>query len=172
MYVFRRSSLIMLMLYSPIWQAIQLNTSARSSLRHGTPLCLGARRFCDLYRCWCYWTGASQYSPHQLFVHTKLLAGTLDRHRCGGAFLISAERGRLGGYNLADWDNPSKYVPRGSRNDILVCSHVTLHSYALNSPFSTRRLPIGIAAMLANRFGIAGAVVGMSQVWYTGRSGK
>ena len=54
------------------------------------------------------WTGASQYSPHQLFVHTKLLAGTLYRHRCGGAFLISAKRGRLGGYNLADWDNPSK----------------------------------------------------------------
>ncbi|KAF8435811.1 permease for cytosine/purines, uracil, thiamine, allantoin-domain-containing protein [Boletus edulis BED1] len=56
-------------------------------------------------------------------------------------FLFRQKEGRLGGYNLADWDNPSK-------------------------------LPIGIAGLLACCFGIVGAVVGMSQVWYTGPIGK
>ena len=40
-------------------------------------------------------------------------------------FLFRRKGGRLGGYNLADWDNPSKYVPlvlRGCRSDILMCS--------------------------------------------------
>ncbi|KAF8555380.1 hypothetical protein OG21DRAFT_1507789 [Imleria badia] len=55
--------------------------------------------------------------------------------------LFRQKEGQLGGYNLADWDNPSK-------------------------------LPIGIAGLLASCFGIAGAVVGMSQVWYTGPIGK
>ncbi|KAN0073667.1 Permease for cytosine/purines, uracil, thiamine, allantoin domain containing protein [Tylopilus felleus] len=55
-------------------------------------------------------------------------------------FLFRRKGGQLGGYNLADWDNPSK-------------------------------LPIGIAGMLACCFGIAGAVVGMSQAWYTGPIG-
>jgi len=49
--------------------------------------------------------------------------------------------GRLGGYNLADWDSPKK-------------------------------LPIGIAGLLAVGFGVAGAAVGMSEVWYTGPLGK
>ena len=35
-----------------------------------------------------------------------------------------------------------------------------------------RRLPIGIAGLLAAFFGIAGAAIGMSQVWYTGPVGK
>jgi NCS1 nucleoside transporter family len=56
-------------------------------------------------------------------------------------FLFRRKGGRLGGYNLADWDNPSK-------------------------------LPIGVAGLLACCFGIVGAVVGMSQVWYTGPIGK
>ncbi|KAG8219210.1 cytosine-purine permease [Butyriboletus roseoflavus] len=56
-------------------------------------------------------------------------------------FLFRRKGGRLGGYNLADWDNPSK-------------------------------LPIGIAGLLACCFGITGAVIGMSQVWYTGPLGK
>ena len=33
------------------------------------------------------------------------------------------------------------------------------------------RLPIGFAGILAGCFGVAGAVVGMSQVWYTGPLG-
>ena len=84
-------------------------------------------------------------------------------------FLFRRKGGRLGGYNLADWDNPSKYVSlvlRGCRNDSVS------YSYALGSPFLICRLPIGIAGMLASCFGIAGAVVGMSQVWYTGPIGK
>ncbi|KAF8546181.1 hypothetical protein OG21DRAFT_1211179 [Imleria badia] len=35
-----------------------------------------------------------------------------------------------------------------------------------------RRLPIGIAGLLASCFGIARVVVRMSQVWYTGPIGK
>jgi hypothetical protein len=34
------------------------------------------------------------------------------------------------------------------------------------------RLPLGIAGILSMCFGIAGAVVGMSEVWYTGPLGK
>lgn len=34
------------------------------------------------------------------------------------------------------------------------------------------RLPIGFAGVLAGCFGVAGAVVGMSEVWYTGPLGK
>jgi len=49
--------------------------------------------------------------------------------------------GKLGGYNLDDWDSPSK-------------------------------LPMGFAGILAACFGVAGAVVGMSQVWYIGPLGK
>jgi len=40
-------------------------------------------------------------------------------------FLFRREGGQLGGYNLADWDNPSKYVVLvllDYRNDILMCS--------------------------------------------------
>ncbi|KAG8219216.1 hypothetical protein J3R82DRAFT_37 [Butyriboletus roseoflavus] len=40
-------------------------------------------------------------------------------------FLSRRKRGQLGGYNLADWDNPSKYVPLvlcGCRNDTLMYS--------------------------------------------------
>lgn len=33
-------------------------------------------------------------------------------------------------------------------------------------------MPIGIANLLANGFGVAGAVVGMAEVWYTGPLGK
>ena len=94
-------------------------------------------------------------------------------------FLFRRKGSRLGGYNLADWDNPSKYVPLvlpGYRDDILMCSYMVSptvpYSYTLDSPLFTRRLPIGIAGLLACCFGIAGAVVGMSQVWYTGPIGK
>lgn len=33
-------------------------------------------------------------------------------------------------------------------------------------------MPIGIASLLAVGFGVAGAVVGMSEVWFTGPLGK
>ncbi|KAJ7095711.1 permease for cytosine/purines, uracil, thiamine, allantoin-domain-containing protein [Mycena belliarum] len=55
-------------------------------------------------------------------------------------FLFRRPGGRLGGYNLADWDTPS-------------------------------RLPLGIAGVLAGCFGVAGAVVGMAEVWYIGPLG-
>jgi purine-cytosine permease-like protein len=42
----------------------------------------------------------------------------------------------------------------------------------LDSPLFTRRIPIGIASLLACCFGMVGVVVGMSQVWYTGPIGK
>ena len=38
--------------------------------------------------------------------------------------------------------------------------------------FTCDRLPIGFAGVLAGCFGVAGAVVGMSEVWYTGPLGK
>ncbi|KAG1779632.1 permease for cytosine/purines, uracil, thiamine, allantoin-domain-containing protein [Suillus placidus] len=56
-------------------------------------------------------------------------------------FIFRRKNGPLGGYNLDDYDTPSK-------------------------------LPSGIAGILAMCFGIAGAVVGMSEVWYTGPLGK
>ncbi|KAG2035701.1 cytosine-purine permease [Suillus americanus] len=56
-------------------------------------------------------------------------------------FIFRRKNGPLGGYNLDDYDTPSK-------------------------------LPLGIAGILAMCFGIAGAVVGMSEVWYTGPLGK
>lgn len=56
-------------------------------------------------------------------------------------FIFRRKNGPLGGYNLDDYDTPSK-------------------------------LPLGIAGISAMCFGIAGAVVGMSEVWYTGPLGK
>jgi NCS1 nucleoside transporter family len=53
---------------------------------------------------------------------------------------VRKARGRLGGYNLEDWDKASK-------------------------------LPMGFAGVLAGCFGVAGAIVGMSEVWYTGPLG-
>ena len=35
-----------------------------------------------------------------------------------------------------------------------------------------RRLPIGITGLFACCFGVAGVVIGMSQVWYTGPLGR
>ncbi|KAJ6471194.1 cytosine-purine permease [Mycena vulgaris] len=55
-------------------------------------------------------------------------------------FFFRRPGGRLGGYNLNDWDTPS-------------------------------RLPLGIAGVLAGCFGVAGAVVGMAEVWYIGPLG-
>ncbi|KAJ7069585.1 purine-cytosine permease [Mycena amicta] len=55
-------------------------------------------------------------------------------------FLFRRWGGLLGGYNLDDWDSPSK-------------------------------LPLGIAGVLAGCCGVAGAVVGMAEVWYTGPIG-
>ena len=52
-------------------------------------------------------------------------------------FIFRRPGGTLGGYNLDDYDTPS-------------------------------RLPLGIAGVLAGCFGVAGAVVGMAQVWYIG----
>ncbi|OAX38896.1 permease for cytosine/purines uracil thiamine allantoin [Rhizopogon vinicolor AM-OR11-026] len=56
-------------------------------------------------------------------------------------FIFRRKNGSLGGYNLDDYDTPSK-------------------------------LPLGVAGILAGCFGVAGAVVGMSEVWYTGPLGK
>lgn len=83
-------------------------------------------------------------------------------------FIFRRKGGPLGGYNLADWDNPSKYVSLVQSG----CRTVVL-TWRLDAflPFACR-LPIGIAGLSACCFGIAGAVVGMSQVWYTGPIGK
>lgn len=56
-------------------------------------------------------------------------------------FIFRRPGGKLGGYNLADWDNPS-------------------------------RLPLGFAGILAGCLGTVGAILGMSQVWYSGPLGK
>ncbi|KAG0691788.1 permease for cytosine/purines, uracil, thiamine, allantoin-domain-containing protein [Suillus ampliporus] len=56
-------------------------------------------------------------------------------------FIFRRKNGPLGGYNLDDYDTPSK-------------------------------LPLGVAGILAWCFGVTGAVVGMSEVWYTGPLGK
>ncbi|PSS29728.1 hypothetical protein PHLCEN_2v2876 [Hermanssonia centrifuga] len=55
-------------------------------------------------------------------------------------FIFRRKNGPLGGYNLDDWDSPS-------------------------------RLPVGVAGIVAGCCGVAGAVVGMSEVWYTGPLG-
>lgn len=44
--------------------------------------------------------------------------------------------------------------------------------YDLTAWNDPRRLPIGIAAMLAFWIGAAGSIVGMSETWYTGPIGK
>ncbi|EKM58082.1 uncharacterized protein PHACADRAFT_252082 [Phanerochaete carnosa HHB-10118-sp] len=56
-------------------------------------------------------------------------------------FIFRRPNGPLGGYNLDDWDTPS-------------------------------RLPVGVAGIVAGCCGVAGAVVGMTEVWYTGPIGK
>ncbi|EGN94940.1 hypothetical protein SERLA73DRAFT_113651 [Serpula lacrymans var. lacrymans S7.3] len=56
-------------------------------------------------------------------------------------FIFRRKDGVLGGYNLDDYDSPS-------------------------------RLPLGVAGILAACCGVAGAVVGMSEAWYTGPIGK
>ncbi|KZT08643.1 uncharacterized protein LAESUDRAFT_735810 [Laetiporus sulphureus 93-53] len=56
-------------------------------------------------------------------------------------FIFRRKNGPLGGYNLDDYDTPSK-------------------------------LPLGVAGILAGCCGVAGAVIGMCQVWYTGPLGK
>lgn len=53
-------------------------------------------------------------------------------------FIFRRPGGHLGGYNLDDWDSPSK-------------------------------LPLGVAGILAGCCGVAGAVVGMSEVGRTSR---
>lgn len=57
-------------------------------------------------------------------------------------------------------------------SDITDVASPTLLYLILHLFTFVRRLPIGIAGLLACCFGIAGAVVGMSQVWYTGPIGK
>ncbi|KAG1840269.1 permease for cytosine/purines, uracil, thiamine, allantoin-domain-containing protein [Suillus subalutaceus] len=47
-----------------------------------------------------------------------------------------------------------------------------LGGYNLDAYDTPSKLPLGIAGILAMCFGIAGAVVGMSEVWYTGPLGK
>lgn len=47
-----------------------------------------------------------------------------------------------------------------------------LGGYNLDHYDTPSKLPLGIAGILAMCFGIAGAVVGMSEVWYTGPLGK
>jgi len=46
-----------------------------------------------------------------------------------------------------------------------------LGGYNLDDWDSPKRLPLGIAGILAGAFGVAGAIVGMSQVWYIGPIG-
>lgn len=47
-----------------------------------------------------------------------------------------------------------------------------LGGYNLDAYDTPSKLPLGIAGVLSMCFGIAGAVVGMSEVWYTGPLGK
>jgi purine-cytosine permease-like protein len=47
-----------------------------------------------------------------------------------------------------------------------------LGGYDFTAYDDARRLPVGIAGVLACCFGVAGAVVGMAEVWYTGPLGK
>lgn len=47
-----------------------------------------------------------------------------------------------------------------------------LGGYNLDEYDEIRKLPIGFAGILAGCFGVAGAVLGMAQVWYTGPIGK
>lgn len=47
-----------------------------------------------------------------------------------------------------------------------------LGGYNLDAYDTASKLPLGIAGILSMCFGIAGAVVGMSEVWYTGPLGK
>ncbi|TFK56838.1 cytosine-purine permease [Heliocybe sulcata] len=44
--------------------------------------------------------------------------------------------------------------------------------YNLDDYDTPSRLPLGVAGVLAGCFGVAGAVVGMSEVWYTGPLGR
>ena len=55
-------------------------------------------------------------------------------------FIFRRRGGKLGGYNLEDWDDASK-------------------------------LPLGLAGIFAGCCGVAGAVVGMAEVWYIGPIG-
>jgi purine-cytosine permease-like protein len=48
----------------------------------------------------------------------------------------------------------------------------TLGGYDFTAYDDARRLPVGIAGILAICFGIAGAVVGMAEVWYIGPIAK
>lgn len=56
-------------------------------------------------------------------------------------FIFRRKGGKLGGYNLDDWDTPGK-------------------------------LPVGVAGIVAGCCGVAGAVVGMAEVWYIGPLGR
>ncbi|OCH95748.1 cytosine-purine permease [Obba rivulosa] len=47
-----------------------------------------------------------------------------------------------------------------------------LGGYSFDDWDSPKRLPVGIAGIIAGCCGVAGAVVGMSEVWYTGPLGK
>jgi purine-cytosine permease-like protein len=47
-----------------------------------------------------------------------------------------------------------------------------LGGYNLDDWDSPGKLPVGVAGILAGCCGVAGAVVGMSEVWYTGPLGK
>lgn len=71
---------------------------------------------------------------------------TLEEH-----FIFRRKGGPLGGYNLDDWDTPSKYV------SVFGCL-----AFALINDL--QRLPLGIAGILAGAIGVAGAVVGMAEV--------
>lgn len=68
---------------------------------------------------------------------------TLEEH-----FIFRRNNGPLGGYNLDDWDSPTKYF-------VYLCDRIGSTLY---------RLPLGVAGIVAGCCGVAGAVVGMAQV--------
>lgn len=70
-------------------------------------------------------------------------------------FIFRRKDGRLGGYNLDDYDTPSRFV--------FPPTYITLSQISLAFIIDDS-LPIGIAGLLAAGFGAAGAVVGMSEV--------
>ena len=61
----------------------------------------------------------------------------------------------MGGYNLEVYDDISRFMV------LFILSFLPLLNAA-------QRLPVGAAGIFAGCCGVAGAVVGMAQVWYVG----
>ena len=69
-------------------------------------------------------------------------------------FIFWRKGGKLGGYNLDDWDSPSKWI---------WCVYMVLCELIIIC-----RLPCGIVGILAGCFGVVGVILGMFSVGYFG----